>query len=209
MNWQLITSDKRNPQEIMDLDARLLDQMSIQSQPILHLYEWDSPSLTHGYFVDPSLHLNKDNLHKYNLKIAKRPTGGGIIFHVSDFAFSILIPSSHPHFSLNTLENYAYINRLVAKAISPLLNELEPLRPIELLIKEKECNFPQCSSFCMAKPTQYDLIVNGKKVGGAAQRKTKAGFLHQGSISLGLPPMTLLQDVLKHPESIVDFNAAK
>jgi lipoate-protein ligase A len=36
----------------------------------------------------------------------------------------------------------------------------------------------------MAKPTKYDVMVGGKKVGGAAQRKTRHGFLHQGSISL-------------------------
>lgn len=48
----------------------------------------------------------------------------------------------------------------------------------------------------MAKPTQYDLIINEKKMGGAAQRKTKLGLLHQGSISLSIPSNDLLNEVL-------------
>ena len=50
----------------------------------------------------------------------------------------------------------------------------------------------------MAKPTQYDLMVEGKKVGGAAQRRTKNGFLHQATIALALPPISLLQAVVKN-----------
>lgn len=39
----------------------------------------------------------------------------------------------------------------------------------------------------MAEPTLYDLLIDGKKAVGAAQRKVKEGLLHQGSISLRLP----------------------
>ena len=51
-----------------------------------------------------------------------------------------------------------------------------------------------CRHFCMAKPTKYDVIIDGRKVGGAAQRRTKEGFLHQGTIALG----TLSQDYLNN-----------
>jgi len=36
----------------------------------------------------------------------------------------------------------------------------------------------------MAKPTIYDVMLNGKKIGGSAQRRTKFGLLHQASIHL-------------------------
>jgi lipoate-protein ligase A len=41
------------------------------------------------------------------------------------------------------------------------------------------------------------------KVAGAAQRRTKKGFLHQGTISLTLPQLDLLQDVLLSNEEIM------
>ena len=37
---------------------------------------------------------------------------------------------------------------------------------------------------------------------GAAQRKTKRGFLHQGTIALMMPAEEILQEVLLHPQDL-------
>lgn len=181
----------------MDKDAELLRKVSSSSGPLLHLYEWEGNCLTYGYFTDPLQLLHADALATYDLAMARRPTGGGILFHLTDLAFSVVIPAHDPHYSLNTLDNYAFVNRRVANALMNLSGRR--LLP-ELL---QNCTAGGCSSFCMAKPTQYDLIIDGKKIGGAAQRRTKQGFLHQGSISLALPPITLLADVLKGGKDVV------
>lgn len=193
MGWQFIESGRMPPQSIMKKDEALLASLDHTSDPILHLYEWDSPCLTYGYFTDPLKYLKEEGLKKHGLCTARRPTGGGIIFHVTDFAFSLLVPAAYPYFSLNTLENYAYINQLIIQTISPLIDqnaEPELLKKNDSISKEKP-------SFCMAQPTQYDIVVQEKKLGGAAQRRTKQGYLHQGSLSLALPDLELLQDVLK------------
>ena len=199
MKWRIIESNQKSPQEIMDIDTRLLEELTENSQPILHLYEWNTPCLTHGYFTNPHKHLHKNKLEEHQLCIARRPTGGGIIFHLSDFAFSILIPSGHPNYSTNTLENYKIIHQLIAIALSPLL---PASKDIELLSHASACSTQECASFCMSKPTQYDLIISGKKIGGAAQRKKKSGFLHQGSISIAMPPLSILKDVLIEPSIV-------
>jgi lipoate-protein ligase A len=195
MYFQIIDSGRMNPQSIMDKDHSLLNQLSSIKQPLLHLYEWQETCLTYGYFTNPSQHLHLSALHKHRVSLARRPTGGGIIFHLTDFAFSILVPASSPYFSLNTLENYAFINRLVAQSIGHLSNQM--VQP--QLFVQTTIDFESASHFCMAKPTKYDLIVNGKKLGGASQRRTKQGFLHQGSLSITLPSINILQDVLKDP----------
>ena len=48
----------------------------------------------------------------------------------------------------------------------------------------------------MAKPTRYDVVFDGKKIGGAAQRRTKRGFLHQGTIALAILPDEYLERIL-------------
>jgi lipoate---protein ligase len=55
---------------------------------------------------------------------------------------------------------------------------------------------PNCFHFCMAKPTKYDVMWDGRKVAGAAQRKTKKGYLHQGTIALVMPPQEYLEQIL-------------
>ena len=59
--------------------------------PLLHLYQWDGPSATYGYFIDPSKYLDLNKLRQHHVALARRPTGGGIVFHIWDLAFSFLI----------------------------------------------------------------------------------------------------------------------
>lgn len=198
---QVIESGSLPPQVIMAKDSDLLSQLDPQDPLFLHFYQWNCPCLTYGYFTDPFLHLNQEALRHYGLQIARRPTGGGIIFHLSDLSFSVLVPANHPHFSLNTLENYAWINQKVVEAITPFILES---RKLQLLQKEPECLSRDCLAFCMAKPTQYDLFLDGKKVGGAAQRRTKQGLLHQTSLSLLPPPKDLMREVLKNGRLVLE-----
>jgi len=199
MDWEMLDSGRLPAEQIMRKDASLLEHLHPESKPLLHFYEWEAPSLTYGCFIKPEKHLDMQTLKMLNWQAAQRPTGGGLIFHLTDFAFSALVPASHPNFSLNTLENYALINRLVAKVIFPFLaKDLTP----ELLNLTEKADYP-LTPFCMAKSTQYDLVVHCKKVAGAAQRRTKKGFLHQGTISLLIPPFELIEKVLVDKKRII------
>lgn len=172
----------------MEKDRQLLEELG--DQPILHLYDWEGPSATFGHFIKPEEHFHLGQMS--DLRIARRATGGGIIFHTADFAFSLFVPAGHEGYSENTLENYAWVNRQIAT----LLEKFAGLKP-ELLPTQPRADEPCAENYCMAHPTKYDLIWKGKKVGGAAQRKTKRGYLHHGTIALGLPSEKLLTSVLK------------
>ncbi|MEM1282852.1 MAG: hypothetical protein AAGG81_04790 [Chlamydiota bacterium] len=202
MKWKIIDTGVNSAQENMDIDRKLLEEVGGNQQPILHQYDWEGLCATYGYFAKPSNLLNLEGVKRHGLKLGKRPTGGGVIFHVTDLAFSVLIPCSHPRFSLNTLDNYAFINEAVIQAIKKFSgDQLEPKLYNNESMEQRQIG----EHFCMAKPTQYDVMVNGCKIGGAAQRRTKQGFLHQGSISLAMPPLPLLNDVLRSESNI--FNA--
>jgi lipoate---protein ligase len=193
MTWKILHSGVGSAQRNMDLDKNLLENIASIGEPILHFYDWDGPSATYGYFIDPSQYLNLEGADQVGLKLARRPTGGGIVFHLTDLAFSVLVPASHPAYSTNTLENYAFVNRNVGDALKRFNQEIIT----SLLQEEEKPLHVDHQHFCMAKPTIYDVIIQGKKVGGAAQRRTKDGFLHQGTLSIALPPEEILTMVLK------------
>src|SRR5205807_5995145 len=90
--------------ENMEKDILLLQELG--EKPILHLYDWKGKSATYGHFIQLNQHIHLDTAAKLNVTFAKRPTGGGIVFHIWDYAFSFLMPASHPLFSENPLENY-------------------------------------------------------------------------------------------------------
>jgi lipoate-protein ligase A len=199
MAWQIIRSGCSQASVNMKRDYELLQQLQSTPHPIYHDYSWEGDCATYGHFIEPFDFLNAAAVAKHQLNLAKRPTGGGIVFHLSDLAFSVLLPASHPAYSLNTLANYAFVNQVVSQSISHFLGQ--KACP-ELLPHEPTPMDAACKNFCMAKPTKYDVMLNGRKVGGGAQRRTKYGYLHQGTIALAMPREDYLQEILQ-PETYV------
>lgn len=193
MTWEIIDTGRSSAETNMRIDGDLLESLKERKRPILHFYDWAAESLTYGHFVKPEQFLDLALAKTYEIEWARRPTGGGIVFHVWDFAFSILVPASDFRFSQNTLENYAFVNQTVLKAVQKVF---DPKGDLELIKEDGHANDPSCQHFCMAKPTKYDVLFKGKKIIGAAQRKTKSGFLHQGTISLMMPDRQVLEEIL-------------
>lgn len=194
--WNLIEEESGPPQENMDRDALALSLLTPESAPQLRFYHWEGLSATYGYFIDPHHYFNPEGLKRHELKIARRPTGGGILFHHVDLAFSVLLPSSHPYYGKSVLEAYRTLNGFVLNAL-------------------KQCGFSDShlipaaaegrhDSFCMAHPTIYDLVCAGKKIAGAAQRRTRNGLLYQGSLCLKIPDEGFLKDVLLPRQGLVE-----
>jgi len=196
--WEIIETEPLSAKENMDLDAELLEGLDRKDAPILHFYSWKGDCATYGHFIKPKRHLNLEAIKELNLDIAKRPTGGGIVFHAYDLAFGVLVPASHRLFSKDTLQNYALVNRVVINAITSLTGDKPELFSKHMNLQEEKSNF------CMAAPTKYDVIIDGKKIGGAAQRQTKLGFLHQGTIAITAPPKEYLQKILLANRGILD-----
>ena len=199
--WQIRDTGFGSAEENMAQDKAWLESLTPDADPILHFYEWNKDSVTYGYFVLPKNYLDLSRMEKRGFVLAKRPTGGGIIFHTWDLAFSVLIPANHPGYSHNTLDCYAFINEAVLNSVKIFLGSdvaiaLTPVDAVEF--------DPSCGRFCMAKPTKYDVILEGKKIAGAAQRKCRQGFLHQGSIALSLPCEEILRDILLPETKVIE-----
>jgi lipoate---protein ligase len=200
MHFEVLITPAASPSENMQMDIKLLKDLAYNERVILHFYRWEGCCATYGHFIDPYQFLNKEKVDLHHLRLARRPTGGGIIFHHCDLAFSVLIPAKHPGYSLNTLKNYALINALVIQAIKSFTRDkIEPS-----LLQEESISLGESSdNFCMAKSTIYDVMLDGRKVGGAAQRRTKFGLLHQGTIALSLPYDLISKNIIIGGERII------
>jgi lipoate-protein ligase A len=191
MAWNILETKATSARANMELDAQLLEHLGSQEKPILHLYEWEKESATFGYFMKPEELLNLEAAEKKGIDLARRPTGGGVVFHMWDLAFSVLVPAKSRLFSTNTLDNYNLVNRVVKDVVQEFIGE-----EMSLTLDDAPFQDQTCTHFCMARPTKYDVMLQGKKIAGAAQRKTKDGFLHQGTIALMRPHEELLAALL-------------
>ena len=193
----VLDTHENSAKKNMDLDQEFL--ASLDQDPILHLYQWKKNSMTYGYFIDPLKFLNMQALEALDIDIAKRPTGGGVTLHFWDYAFSFLMPIKHPLYCKNPIENYRFVNNIVASAVEKTFgfnaaNVITDSYPVDSEIQ---------THFCMARPTKYDVLCKGLKVAGSAQRNTKKGYLHQGMISLCAPDKNLLKQILQDPKDVI------
>jgi lipoate-protein ligase A len=149
----------------MAFDEALLE---LATAPSLRLYRWDHPALSFGYFGRFA------NVAEYerDRDLVRRWTGGGMVLHGDDLTYSIIIPANDPSFIGSPLSTYETIHRALRNAL------LASGQNAELVARESK----RISEACFGNPVRADVVINGQKVAGAAQRRTRRGLLQQGSI---------------------------
>jgi lipoate-protein ligase A len=169
--WDFVQSSADSAAFNMAVDEALLRTAAKRERPLLRVYSWKQPSVSFGYFQRFPGHL----AGKY--EIVRRPTGGGVVYHGDgiDTTYTVVVPPAHSLFTLSTADAYCAIHKAVAAAIgdqSQITNHRSPV--------------PRTGYECFQNPVAGDVVVDGRKLAGAAQRRTKSGMLHQGSIAVKL-----------------------
>lgn len=161
------------------------------TNPLLRFYQWARPSVSFGYF-ESSEAVEKAYPDKERVR---RWTGGGVVLHGEDLTYSLLVPIAHPFACLNTSESYRTIHNCIAEAV----------RAEGIGATVAAAPDPKISQACFENAAQYDILSRGRKIAGAAQRRTRFGLLHQGSIqSINLPPSLPTRIALAFSPSIVE-----
>jgi len=139
--------------------------------PLLRLYEWSEDAISFGY--TQKFERVPDQIEDR----VRRPTGGGIVFHKHHFTYTVVLSPEHWIVKDTVpVESYNWLNRCVQEALSQLSLESS------LAQQEIPKSVDRAGMVCFTTPTRYDLLADDRKIAGSAQRRTKAGMLHQGSI---------------------------
>ncbi len=167
----------------MAVDEALLESATI---PSIRFYRWQSPALSFGYFnrfADVADYVP----HR---ELVRRWTGGGIVFHGDDLTYSIVIPASHAVYGESSTAIYEKIHRALCEAlnangeravVAAVCDRRKSSKGDPQIAPAVE-NRRSLASDCFANPVRADVMIRGRKVAGAAQRRTRRGLLQQGSI---------------------------
>ena len=144
------------------------------NSPTLRFYGWRQPSLSFGYFgryADALLEADEREM-------VRRWTGGGIVLHGTDLTYSFMLPTAHLGGGRSSRVVYAFVHGAIEQALSAVAR-----------VALAAADAPKVSDACFANPVVADVLVDGRKIAGAAQRRTRAGLLHQGSIQYDALPI--------------------
>jgi lipoate-protein ligase A len=156
----------------MAIDEALLETAKI---PSIRFYRWNSPALSFGYFgrfadVVP---------YAADRDLVRRWTGGGIVFHGEDLTYSIVIPANDAVFSESSTSIYEKVHRALRDGLAGSGKDAVVAGGGD---PGGTATARSDGYNCFANPVRADVLIDGRKIAGAAQRRTRRGLLQQGSI---------------------------
>lgn len=159
----------------MALDHALLEFVPQLAAPVFRFYSWTEPVASFGYFQSYAEIGRITQLRP----LIRRPTGGGLVPHEADWTYSVVFPPTHEWYALRAEESYRRVHEWVRAAFARLgvVTELAP------------CCRKSAPGQCFMGYEKSDVLCQGRKIAGAAQRRTKTGLLIQGSVQP--PPLDL------------------
>jgi lipoyl(octanoyl) transferase len=148
-----------------------LDEAMLLSarEPWMRIYQWQEPTISIGF----SQELDRVQAEHREWPLVRRWTGGGVVVHDGDWTYTLAAPQGSSLCEMRATESY----RLIHEAMVAALHESGI--PGCLLQAESTSDG---MGVCFVEPAKFDVVQRGQKIAGAAQRRAKAGFLHQGTV---------------------------
>jgi lipoyl(octanoyl) transferase len=177
----------------MAVDEALLDAVGQdQSLACLRLYSWEPPCLSIGY-AQPCSDIDQPKLKEFGWDWVRRPTGGRAILHSDELTYSVVASLSEPRVAGGVLESYQRLSKalLVALRSLGLPAQAHPIHRAG----SNEAKAP----VCFEVPSNYEIVVGGKKLVGSAQARRKNGVLQHGTLPLW-GDLTRITNVLVYPD---------
>jgi len=170
--WRLIDSGYLDAYTNMAIDeAVFLMREKLGLPATLRFYSWKPAAVSIGYFQkieDPSLEEYK----RQKITIVRRFTGGGAILHRNEITYSLAC-STH---EFPTFKDITKTQQLVHEAIILGLQNLG----INAELEGKEIQGPD-PYFCFVSPSKNDVVDDGRKIVGSAQRRSNRAVFQHGS----------------------------
>lgn len=172
--WRLLDSGALDGAEHMALDSGLMDRARETGETVLRVYRWMRPTLSFGRHETVAGHFDRDRLAAAGIDAVRRPTGGRVLLHDREVTYSVTAPVAEDE-SLRV--SYARINALLISALRAIGADVEPAA-------QSPARRPGGAP-CFAEPAAGELVFDGRKLVGSAQRRDRGALLQHGSILLG------------------------
>lgn len=186
MSLIILPESTHDPATNMAIDAALLDSVPEKSAVFRH-YGWTEPAITFGYTqrIQEVRTVVPEGAH-----LCRRLTGGGIVDHRNDWTYALILHSQLETAQVLATELYEKIHQCIQQALAKQVITTR-LAPCPRACDQIPSPKPTAPSQCFVQPTANDILhPDGRKIAGAAMKRTRQGLLIQGSIDRSTLPDT-------------------
>lgn len=179
--WRLIVTPAFSGAENMALDEALLRSFDpATSLPILRLYGWNPPALSLGRFQKAAEVLDLQRCRADGVAVVRRVTGGGVIYHADELTYSLVCAPGQIPPASSIKDSF----RVLTGFLLAFYCELGLDAAYAADVVPEGTRLGERTAFCFAGKESFDIIANGRKIGGNAQRRLKGTIFQHGSIPL-------------------------
>src|SRR3990172_5155621 len=157
----------------MAVDEALLEAAIQRRECILRWYRWDQATLSLGYFQEQETVAT--NPHVARLPTVRRLSGGGAILHHHELTYSCVVPAFHP---LAHPPGELY-ERVHSRLIAVLRRH-----GVTAILRGSATENTDKPFLCFGRGDSRDVVCQGFKVVGSAQRRRQGAVLQHGSVLL-------------------------
>jgi len=188
--WRFVDTGSLRGGHNMAIDEALLNSFdSKQSVPILRIYGWNTPTLSLGRFQDVKEVLDLDRCNTDSIPVIRRVSGGGTIYHADELTYSIVCSPEHIPAASSVKESFRSLTGFLIDFYKEL--GLDASYALDSVPNAERIGIR--TAFCFAGKESFDILINGKKIGGNAQRRLKNVIFQHGSIPIVSHAVTGLQ----------------
>jgi len=200
MNMKLFRLIKSAPSSAvynMELDEKIFNRYLEDGIGVFRVYRWQGPSFTYGFSQNPQNEINLDKCVSDGIQIAKRITGGGILFHDDEITYSFVCSKEDLGEPQGVFVAYRQICKFLIRFYESL--GLEPAFALEAKDFKQKC---APHGLCSAAYEKYDIVIAGRKIGGNAQKRKRQVVFQHGSIPLSVNWDSLRRYLQTLPDNI-------
>ncbi len=159
---------------------------SRQSLPVLRLYGWLPSTVTLGYGQRGCDEVNLDFCARQGIDVVRRITGGRAVLHDREVTYAVISSSPTSIFPGDVLGDY----RVIAAALQATIRAFGVEAQLSSGSMKAAATAVERSA-CFTAPASYELVYQGCKLTGCAQKRGEGAFLQHGSIPVDLDPALL------------------
>jgi lipoate-protein ligase A len=201
---RLLPFSTANGPEQMAADEVLLES-ALSGRSSVRLYAWDPPTLSLGYFQRHGDRLADPLLAA--LPWVRRATGGGAIVHSGDLTYAMALSKDHK----GRISAAAWHEK-IHTAISRLLIQAGIAAQV---LAGQGLSQEGLGFLCFAVPQPGDVVTDGRKIVGGAQRLKRGALLQHGAIQVAVPRLfasefaAVVSEVLDAPVHLEEWTSAE
>ncbi|OHD67365.1 MAG: hypothetical protein A2W19_00160 [Spirochaetes bacterium RBG_16_49_21] len=186
---RLIPYKRLSGYENMAIDEYLIYLHERTGTPMLRVYGWSRPAISLGRYQRADC-LDLEACRRDRIDVVRRITGGGAIFHDDELTYSFVCSDALVGIrDLPIRQSFEKLNSFIIDLYRGFGLRAHFAKDMDKRIGRGP---DKSAAFCFSGRQEYDILVNARKMGGNAQRRTRGILFQHGSI-----PLTITIDSIR------------